>query len=282
MTTGFVLAGGGVAGVAWEIGVLRGLQDVDPELAASIAAADVTIGTSAGSVVAAQLGGGTPIEELYERQLAPASTELDVQVDMPALVTKFAEAAQGAATRQEMLKRIGELGASTPTAATAAERRAVIAARLPVSTWPDRDLRITAVDIDAGELVVFTRDSGVELVDAVAASCAVPGVWPIVTINGTRHMDGGIRSSSNADLAEGCDKVLVITPQPQDAPLPFNRLIGELEQLRPAEVRVVYGDEASREAFGTNPLSVATRRPSALAGRALGRREADAIAKFWR
>ena len=54
--------------------------------------------------------------------------------------------------------------------------------------------------------MVFDAASDVRLLDAVGASCAVPGIWPPVTINGRRYIDGGIRSAANADLAAGCDR----------------------------------------------------------------------------
>ena len=65
---------------------------------------------------------------------------------------------------------------------------------------------------DNGEFVAFEKSSGVSLVDAVAASCAVPGVWPPVTINGRRYIDGGMRSAVNADLAAGYERVVVLAP----------------------------------------------------------------------
>jgi NTE family protein len=141
---------------------------------------------------------------------------------------------------------------------------------------------VPAVDAHTGELVTFTRDSGVELADAVAASCAVPGVWPPVTIDGHRYMDGGIRSVTNADLAAGCDRVLVITPALADAPAPWGSLDEEIELLRPAQTQVIYADAASLAAFGANPLSPASREPSARAGRPIGRASAADIARFWR
>ncbi len=61
-------------------------------------------------------------------------------------------------------------------------------------------------------MVVFNRESGISLLDAVAASCAVPLVWPAATINGKRYIDGGVRSSANADLATGCGRVVVLAP----------------------------------------------------------------------
>jgi NTE family protein len=140
---------------------------------------------------------------------------------------------------------------------------------------------LPAIDAQTGELTVFTRDSGVELTDAVAASCAVPGVWPPVTIGGRRYMDGGMRSATNADLAAGCDVVLVITPQSPDAPPPWGGLDAELDQLRPAEVSVIYADAASVAAFGTNPLSPATRGPAARAGRAVGQAAACGVSGLW-
>ena len=280
MKRALVLAGGGVAGIAWELGVLRGIQDADPELESSLAAADVIVGTSAGSAVAGQITSGTPLDDLYAAQLAPGSSEIEVAFDMDDLIARFAAVAGGATTAEEMRRRIGALALATPTVDESA-RRVAIAARLPVHAWPDRVVLLTAIEAETGELTVFTRESGVSLVDAVAASCAVPGVWPPVTIDGHRYVDGGVRSGTNADLAAGCDRVLIITPTPADAPSPWGDLAGEIEGLLPADVRVVHADEASLAAFGTNPLSPATREPSARAGRELGRGQAAELARFW-
>ena len=280
MKRALVLAGGGVAGIAWELGVLRGIQDADPDLESSLAAADVIVGTSAGSAVAGQITSGTPLEDLYAAQLAPGSSEIEVDFDMDGLIARFASVADGATTAEDIRRRIGALALATPTVEESA-RRAAIAARLPVHAWPDRVVLLTAIEAETGELTVFTRESGVSLVDAVAASCAVPGVWPPVTIDGHRYVDGGVRSGTNADLAAGCDRVLIITPTPADAPSPWGDLAGEVERLRPADVRVVHADGASLAAFGTNPLSPATRGPSARAGRELGRAQAADLARFW-
>ena len=129
--------------------------------------------------------------------------------------------------------------------------------------------------------MIFTRASGVALVDAAAASCAVPGVWPPVTVGGHRYIDGGIRSGTNADLVAGCDRVLVITPSLANAPQPLGSLEDEIELLKPAEVRVIYADAALLEAFGLNPLSPSTRGPSARAGRIVGKDRAVELATFW-
>jgi NTE family protein len=275
-----VLAGGGVAGIAWELGVLRGVQDADSQLADRVIAADLIIGTSAGSAVAAQITSGTPLADLYDRQLDEASAEIEVELDMEALLARFTTATAGVASLDEARRTIGTLALETETVAEPV-RRAAVAARLPVPTWPDRSVLLPAVDAETGETVVFTRDSGVALVDAVAASCAVPGIWPPVTIKGRRYVDGGIRSITNADLAAGSDRVLVIVPSLADQPNPFSRLDEEIKALAPAAVLAVYADAASVAAFGTNPLSPATRGPSARAGREVGRSRAAEVAAFW-
>src|SRR5690606_14991554 len=112
-------------------------------------------------------------------------------------------------------RRIGAYALRSETV-PAAQRRAIIAARLPLPLaphpWPERWLGITAVDAETGEHRLFDRASGVDLVAAVAASCSVPGAWPVVHIDGRPYMDGGIRSITNADLAMAAAHVLVVAP----------------------------------------------------------------------
>lgn len=272
-TRALVLAGGGLAGIAWELGVLLGLADGGVDVAGT---ADLVIGTSAGSAVGAQITGGEALVDSYARQLAPSTTEIAADTDTDALQALLADAAAGAASGRELLRRIGEVALNARTVSEPI-RRAVIAARIPVQRWPVRRLLIPAVDV-AGEFVVFTADGGVGLVDAVAASCAVPGVWPPVTIDGHRYMDGGVRSPTNADLAADADVALVLTPVPPGAPATV------AEELRAARVGahlVLHADEAAVAAAGTNPLDPATRGPSARAGRALGRAEAARVRLLW-
>jgi NTE family protein len=278
MTRGLVFAGGGVAGVAWELGVLMGIRDLAP--GTHVADADIVVGTSAGATVGAQVTSGIDLAELYDRQLRPESTEIEVDLDFRELFQRFAEAMSGAATPQESRLRIGRLALNADTVPESA-RRVAVAGRLPCSTWPDRALLIPAVDVETGDSIVFTKDSGVDLVDAVVASSAVPGVWPPATVNGRRYTDGGVRSLTNADLATGCDRVLVILPARMDDPSQSGDVDAELASLKPATGYVIYADEASQAAFGTNPLSPATRGPAALAGREVGRAHAARVAEFW-
>jgi NTE family protein len=280
MKRALVLAGGGVAGIAWELGVLRGISDVNAELLTSLRQADLVLGTSAGSAVAAQITSSATIENLYDRQLAQHSSELEVELNIDELMTRFATAMTGVSGPEDMRRRIGTLALETPTV-TESVRHAAVAARLTETRWPASNLKLAAIDAETGGLTVFTKDSKVDLIDAVAASCAVPGVWPPVTIGDRRYIDGGVRSVTNADLAEGYDRVLIITPAQESAPQPWGSLSEEIESLSPGKAKVVYGDEASTVAFGTNPLSPSTRGPAAREGRRIGLAEEADIASFW-
>jgi NTE family protein len=274
-TKALVLGGGGVAGVAWELGVLAGLADAGVD----VTDADLTVGTSAGSVVGSQLMGGVPLEALYQGQLSP-SKEIAAAFDLGRLAAAFASARSSAGSAQEAQARLGAFALETETISEV-ERRAVIASRLPSHTWPERRVVLVAVDAATGEPRYFDRSDGVGLVDAVAASCAVPGVWPPVTIEGRRYTDGGVRSMTNVDVARGHDVVLVLAPLAEvpgawTAPLPK-----QLADLHPSRTYLIGADEASLAAFGTNPLDPSTRAPAARAGRAQGRAAGPAVRALW-
>ena len=283
MTNGaLVLAGGGLAGIAWETGVLLGIQDVEPEAAARIIGAPTTlIGTSAGSNVSAQISTGKPLDDLFERQVHETTHEVYVEVDFDAFMETMAAAHSEATSPDDARRRIGTIAKNTTTADRAV-RRSIIEGRLPGMNWSDRDLRITAVDADTGVPIVFDRTSGVSLVDAVEASSAVPGIWPVVPLAGHLYIDGGVRTLANADLAVGFDPVLVLIPQPEHTAAGYSIDPAELEALAPSRVHVIYADEAAVAAFGTNPLDPGVRKPSALAGRELGRTVAAQVAAFWK
>jgi NTE family protein len=170
-----VLGGGGIAGIAWMTGLLAGLAEAGQDMTE----ADLVIGTSAGSVVAAQLGSGRPLADLYARQVDPAlqSAEIPADIDMDRFGAQWAEFLAGATTPEERLRAGGKFALAAETVPED-RRRAVIASRLPSHDWPSRDVRLTAVDCETGVLEVFTAASGVSLIDAVAASCAVPASGP--------------------------------------------------------------------------------------------------------
>ncbi|WBB68719.1 patatin-like phospholipase family protein [Micromonospora sp. WMMD812] len=276
MTRALVLGGGGVTGVAWEWGVLAGLA----ERGVALADADLVVGTSAGSVVGAQLCSGGPVEESFEAQVAPPRGEVAARLGFAA-VARLLWAGGRSRDAVAARARIGAmaLAARTPSEAS---RRAVIESRLPRREWPARRLLVTAVDAHSGEFVVFDAGSGVSLVDAVGASCAVPGVWPPVTIGGRRFVDGGMRSPVNADLASGAERVVVLAPTAA-AFGPMPRLSAQVAALRAAGARVavVTPDAAARAAIGRNVLDPARRAAAARAGRTQAAAVADEAAAVW-
>jgi NTE family protein len=272
-----VLGGGGITGIGWELGVIAGLAEAGVRLQD----ADLVVGTSAGSVVGAQLLSGTPVEDLYAAQLRPATGEIAASLGAGALVRWILVSLS---SRDEMTvrARMGRMALHTKTAATAEERRAVISSRLPSSDWPTRArLLVTAVEASTGAFRVFDRDSGVDLVDAVAASCAVPMVWPPIPIAGHAYVDGGVRSSANADLATGADRVVVIAPIARAARA-SGRIDRQLATLGPGVPSVtVTPDKAARAAFGRNVLDPARRAPAARAGREQAASVLDAVRAVW-
>ncbi len=277
MPKALVLGGGGVAGIAWELGVLDALATAGVDLTT----ADRIVGTSAGSAVGAQLCTGESLESLCARQLVPAeqSAELQVESSLDSLIDQFAACFEGAPNALEVRRRLGAVALGATTVEEAA-RIAVIESRLSSHEWSERELLVTAVDAFTGEFRVFDRHSGVSLVSAVAASCAVPGIWPPVTIGDTRFMDGGVNSGSNADLAEGCEVVVIVAPFAGG----FGPTVDvEAEALRAtgAIVEVIAADAGATEAFGTNVLDPATRVPSLREGRRQGALEVQRIAKVW-
>jgi NTE family protein len=270
-----VLGGGGVTGVAWELGILSGLE----EAGLDVAGADVVVGTSAGSVVAAQITNGGSVDSLYQRQLGGSGSEIAARLGM-GTIAKLAFASLRTRDERRALAYIGAMAMAADTMGES-ERRGVIASRLLGHEWPDRRLLITAVAADNGEFTVFDRESGVSIVDAVGASCAVPGVWPPVTINGRRYIDGGTRSPANVDLAAGCDRVIVIAPLAAS----FRRRSTPAAQLAaltpPARTLLISPDDSAKSAIGRNVLDPARRAPAAKAGRRQALDLIAAVERVW-
>jgi NTE family protein len=276
--TALVLGGGGITGIAWEIGLVAGLADAGVDLSG----ADLVVGTSAGSVVGAQLTSGARLAALYERQLAPATGEQAARLNRATLAQFGWAMLRSRGKDVEFRRRIGALALAAEKAGITPpeqERIDVIGSRLVSSEWPQRALVVTAVDAETGEFRTFDRDSGVPLVSAVAASCAVPGVYPPVTIDGRRYVDGGMRSAANADLAQGYDRLVVLAPIPRG----FGPMASVDAQVTGmvSRVAVISPDQHSRTAIGRNVLDPAARAPSAKAGRAQAASVAERIAEVW-
>lgn len=265
MTNALILAGGGVTGVAWETGILLGLLDSGSDLLADV---DLVVGTSAGSTVAAQILSGVALNELFARQISDVHGEISPRINLELLALIFGDMADGGTTTDEQRARVGQLALSADTVEEAT-RRAVIEQRLPSHDWPTTPLVITAIDADTGEFVAWSKDSGVSLVDAVTSSCAVPSVWPCVTINNRRYYDGGLRNSANAYLANGHSNITIIAPMTGGESALVNDEIRELRS-HGASVRMVNADAAAIEAMGPNSLDPRFRKVSAENGRRQG------------
>lgn len=256
--TALVLGGGGITGIAWMLGILKGLRDHGVDLTG----AGTVIGTSAGSVVGAQLTSGHDLDELYAGQLRPADHEIGAHMGIGTLV-RMALPGLLPGTPRTKRRRVGAaaLRAHPPGGH---ERIEVIRSRIQVSSWPDRDLRVTAVNAETGEFVIWDRHSGADIVHAVASSCAVPVVWPCVSIDDTPYLDGGMRSPANADLAHFADRVVVLAPLPRG----INPLGAVQRQMRrlPDTSALVVPDKAARRDFGRNVLDPRKRADAARAG----------------
>ncbi|CAE6806665.1 patatin-like phospholipase family protein [Paraburkholderia haematera] len=289
-----VLAGAGAAGNAWEIGVIAGLFDAGLD----VTEADLIIGTSAGSTVAAQITSGTPPTELLANILAEAlqprtgPVEADRgRVPRPAAdhMERTSEIIGAAEDAPDMRRRMGAAALDMDAASDGsvqAQWRAVVAARLPSQHWPQQPMLIVAVDAHTGEPVVFDRHSGVDLVDAVAASCANGFGVPPYSIGDNRYINGGYRRNENADLAVGYARVLVLSPFGGRSRHPLHwgmQLSAQVDELRAhgSRVETIFPDSDSRDMFGVNAMDPSTRPPAARAGYKQGRALAGQITEFW-
>lgn len=292
-TRALVLGGGGSAGNAWLIGLAAGFSESGLDLTD----VDMTVGTSAGSTAAAQLAGDDAAVLLGA--ILGATPPSPVVGDAPGPTGSGASGAMARLQRYRQLiaessdhadlrRRVGQQALELARASDGSEQarwRAVVAGRFSEHCWPTRRIAITAVDAETGRAVVFDRDSGVDLVDAVAASCASATAY---RIGDRSYIDGGYRrSSENADLAGGFEKVLVLSPLGGEVLVPREwrtDLATQVDELRArgAVVEVVVPDSNSRDAFGDNMMNPATRPPAARAGYNQGVALAERIHRFWK
>ena len=261
-----VLGGGGVAGIAWMTGLLRGLQERGVDLDSF----GTVLGTSAGAAVGAQVYGGCSLDQLYQRQVDPDQQveELLPTVSLKRLLLKLLPALLVRKQPEKFRRKVGKMAIRARTV-PAQKRYRVIEQRLNGCQWPEEGLKVVVVNAETGAPEVLDRESGVSLTDAIAASCAVPGIWPVVELRGTPYIDGGIRSANSADYLCGAREVLVLAPMGYKPNFtPDAGLRKEVKLLRDsgARVLVLTPDAASVVAMGRNPLDPETRAPSAEAG----------------
>lgn len=271
-----VLGSGESIGFSWQWGVLTSLHDAGIDLLD----VDLMVGTSVGSTAAVELTTGDP-HRMLDHILADEPRERNSPAAADAFVTMVAQAVGRHAEARPILAEIGALALDAPAGPTDRMREIVLGS-LRVREWPEQRLLIPAIDAGTGELTVFTRDSGVSLVDAMCASCALPGVWTPFPLNGRHYIDGSTRSSVNADLAAGCDRVLVVAPVNGIRGIPGASFDESLEPVRAqGEAYLIKPDQESKQAMGRDIFDMSRRVPAARAGLAQGKSVAAAVRHFW-
>jgi NTE family protein len=297
MTRALVLSGGGPVGIAWEAGLLSGLEQEGVELGK----ADFILGTSAGSFVGSQLAMGRKASDMAASILAETE-RMNPNVaagsrpnagggapNLAFLFQKMAEARAGERDGKEVRREIGEfaLEAKTMDEESFIKSFGRQLSGPQADSWPERGYACTAVEAETGEFVLWTAESQVGLARAVASSCSVPGVYPPITIKGRRYIDGGMRSGSNADLATGHELVVVVGLRTAgDAEMSARMrapLEKEMQVLRDggARTELILPDDACVEAFGPNLMDGRRRPAAAKAGIAQGKALAATLGTVW-
>ena len=305
MPKALVLSGGGPLGVAWQTGLAVGLARSGVRLAE----ADMIVGTSAGSVVGAQLALGkemgallAQVEHFWAGQARSAGesgaaggahtdgASAMIGERMQTLLNLMADATTSdegipADTRAALGRFALEADAGPE------ERFAGAFAFLAGEAWPAR-FRCTSVDAETGTFVVWDGRAGESLDRAVASSCAVPGLFPPITVRGRRYIDGGMRSGTNADLAQGNDRVLIVTLVGRSGAAASENPAEERFRVRleaeqamlvgaGATVRVVGPDEKAAAVMGLNLMDASIGPAAAEAGTRQGEILAAELADFW-
>jgi NTE family protein len=283
MRRALVLAGGGYVASSWEIGLITGMADKGLD----VRNADLLVGTSAGARVALDLASGKALEEFYQRRAGTdfPSHEPSHKIDWARIKSGVEEAKKAGGSPAEILQRYGEL-ALTAAAGLGSDRRQTVATQIPMRDWPDRRVLIVAVNAETGERRVFDRESGFDLVDAVIATTASFGSPPIL-LDGAHYFDGGYHSSDNADLAIGCERVLILALRPPPNAMRLVPLDTAVDALRAAgsQVEVIHPDEETLAALASTggAMNPASGRPAAIAGRLQGQHTvSERMLTFWR
>lgn len=287
---GLVLGGGGITGTAFHAGVITGMADAGWDARD----ADIIVGTSAGSTAAALMRAGLPPKDYLPRVTGePVSVEgarvLDRIGRIPTPPPRRPGRRQPASTG--LLRQIARRPWAYPLGVS-------LAALLPEGTisidevnpgfgplfehWPDKPMWITAVDLETGRRAVFGRDATATVAQAVSASCAIPGYFAPITIDGVPYVDGGAHSATNLDLMADQDLDLVIVSAPMSttdpwatdvsnfARVPFHRQLDrEVQRVRRSgtPVLVLQPDRRLRGLMGVNSMDLSKRPAVARAAR---------------
>ncbi|MDO8297927.1 MAG: patatin-like phospholipase family protein [Caulobacter sp.] len=284
-TRALVLGGGGPVGIAWETGLIAGLG----EGGVAVHQADWILGTSAGSFVGANLALRRDPAAMFESELAYASLLKETggpprpAPDLSALMGLLMRKPPNEHAPVALRIELGRLALESKTVS----EEVFIAGFGPLAEsqhpWP-AGYGCTAVDAETGDFVVWSDQTAAPLARAVASSCSVPGIFPPITIEGRRYIDGGMRSGTNADVAHEHDRVLIIAVVPPAfAPFMLGGIEAERARLHDAgrDTALIIPDAASGEVFGPNLMDGSRRADIARAGYAQGKAEAERVGAFW-
>lgn len=281
MRGALVLAGGGYVAGSWELGLLMGMADAGLD----VRNADLMVGTSAGARVALDLASGKALEEFYQRRVETGSPSQvsAAEIDWPRIKAGVEKAKNAGGGTAEILRRMGALALEVAPG-NGTDRRPTVAKQIPMQDWPSKRVIIVAVNAETGERRAFDRESGIDLAGAIIATTASFGSPPLL-FDGQHYFDGGYYSGDNADLAIGCERVLILSLLPPPQAMRLVSLDEAIAGLRKAGslVEVVHPDEETLAALASTggAMNPASGRPAAIAGRLQGRRVSEHIASFW-
>lgn len=286
MTRALVLGGGGPVGIAWETGLIAGLADKGVK----VQHADFILGTSAGSVIGSQLALGRQPDAMLHSELAAAAVAKEAQAsrggkapDLMPLMGIMARRPPGQPMPTDLMIELGTFALNAQTQSEEVFISGFGALAELEHPWPE-NYACTAVDAVTGEFLLWNKDTAAPLRLAVPSSCSVPGIFPPITIDGRRYIDGGMRSGTNADMAKGHGKVLIVAVAPPSfRPMMMPGLEREMDVIREhgGEAALIIPDDACGEAFGMNLMDNGNREAIARAGFAQGQAEAERIGAFW-
>lgn len=282
-----VMGGGGTLGVAWETGLLAGLESEGVNLAN----ADFILGTSAGSIVGSTIARGVSPNTMAEMQIAGARQQASAAAgasstpppDLSKVMAFFMRMPETGEPPVELRREIGEVSRTSQTIPEA-QMLAQFATMGVSGDWPKK-FACTAVDAASGEFKVWRAEDGVDFARAIASSCSVPGIYPPITIKDRLWMDGGMRSGTNVDVAAGHERVLavVVIPMAIANERMKARVTAESAAVLKAGGRfdMIAPDAETQDAFGPNLMDGSRRIQLIEQGMRQGKAEAARIKAFW-